>query len=337
MNGLFLLAQTDTEEGQQSTAYFSTVMYFLRDNADLLGVSAAVIVAAALISLIVARYVTRRIGDEVKRHKSRRAIAYLSQFLALAVIAVIWAGYLNLQLWIGLLSVGLALALQNAILCFAGWIYLAARRPYDIGDRVQIGELIGDVVDVRLLHTYLLEVGNWVDADQSTGRVVHVPNGFAFTKPIYNYTQGFPYIWHEIPVLVTFESDWRRAKEVLERIVRDESRDMSEKVSRLIGLMKRDYPIRYEHLSPIVYTAIRDSGVLLTIRYLTEVRQRRRTANEISEQILEAFAAEPTVELAYPTYRMFHGPEAAGTPGGLPPGGAPQSGRSGESEESNDT
>lgn len=281
-------------------------------------VTGIALVAAVVVSTLVARRVTRPISDEVKRHKTRRTIAYLAQAIALVIIAVAWAGTLNIQLWIGLLSVGLALALQNAILCLAGWAYVTLRRPYDIGDRIQAGTLIGDVIDVRLFHTYLLEVGNWVDADQSTGRVVHLPNSVVFTQPIQNYTQGFPYIWHEIPILLTFESDWRRAKAILEALVQEESRDMSPQVARLIGRMKRNYPIRYEHLSPIVYTRIKDSGVLLTIRYLTEARKRRETAAELHELILDAFAAEPHVEFAYPTYRMFRANEAPAGPASAP-------------------
>jgi small-conductance mechanosensitive channel len=153
-------------------------------------------------------------------------------------------------------------------------------------------------------------VGNWVDADQSAGRVVHLPNSVVFTQHLYNYTQGFPFIWNELPILVTFESDWRRAKGILQRLASEQARDMGTRVAEFIRRMKHDYPIRYENLTPIVYTAVRDSGVLLTIRYLTEVRARRKTAMDLYEGVLAAFADEPQIEFAYPTYRMFRGPEA---------------------------
>ena len=74
------------------------------------------------------------------------------------------------------------------------------------------------LIDLRIFQFTLMEIGNWVDADQSTGRIVHVPNGSVFVTPLANYAKGFQYIWNEIPVLVTFESDWRRAKEILEGI-----------------------------------------------------------------------------------------------------------------------
>jgi len=311
---------------------FAVVLQWAGENAAPLTITAVAIVAAIFVATLVARRVTRPISDEVRRHKARRTIAYVAEFLALLVIALVWAGQLNWQLWFGLVSVGLALALQRAILCLAGWAHITLRHPYEIGDRIQVGALIGDVIDVRLFHTYLLEVGNWVDADQSTGRVVHMPNSVVYTQPVYNYTQGFPYIWNEIPVLITFESDWRRAKALLEAMVHDESRDITEEVSRFISRMRRDYPIRYHNLTPIVYTSVRDSGVLLTMRYLTNVRERRKTAAELHELILDAFAREPQVTFAYPTYRMFRGTGLA--PAG--PGTAPSAGWPSDGEEDED-
>ena len=269
-------------------------------------VTGVTVLVAFVVSTVVARRVTRGVSDEVRRHKARRTIAYMTQLVALIIVLVTWAGKLksNLPLLIGLVSVGLALALQNVILSFAGWIMIVLRRPFDIGDRIQTGKHIGDVIDIGLLHTYILEVGNWVGGDQSTGRVAYVPNSFVFTQTLFNYTQGFPYIWHELPILVTFESDWRRAKTILEDLVARQSSDMADKVRTLIQRMKRNYPIRYSHLHPIVYTTVRDSGVLLTIRYLAEARERRQREADLCEEILDAFAKEPTINFAYPTYRM---------------------------------
>jgi len=276
-------------------------------NKPLLMVTGVTVLLAFVVSTIVARWVTRSVRDEIRRHKARRTISYMTQIVAVLIVIVTWAGKFNLQLLIGLASVGLALALQNVILSFAGWIKIVLSRPFDIGDRIQAGEHIGDVIDIGLLHTYILEVGNWVGADQSTGRVAYIPNSVVFTQTVFNYTQGFPYVWHELPVLVTFESDWRRAKMILEDLVTRQSRDMSEKVRTLIQRMKRDYPIRYSHLHPIVYTTVRDSGVLLTVRYLTEARERRQWEADLCEEILDAFAKEPTINFAYPTYRMTGG------------------------------
>ena len=93
------------------------------------------------------------------------------------------------------------------------------RRPFALGDRIQIGKHSGDVIDIRFFQFTINEIGNWVDADQSTGRIIHIPNGKVFTEAQANFTQGFSHIWNEIGVLVTFESDWEKAKNILEKIV----------------------------------------------------------------------------------------------------------------------
>jgi small-conductance mechanosensitive channel len=275
---------------------------WIENNSEPLIVTVLVIVLAFYVVTLLSRRLTRQIVDEVGRHKARRTISYLAQFIALAVIGATWASKLNLQLWIGLASAGLTLALQNVILGFAGWIHITIRRPYDIGDRIQIGKVIGDVIDVRLFHTCVLEIGNWVDADQSTGRVAFIPNGAVFTQPVFNYTQGFPYIWNELPILVSFDSDWRLAKKMLEQLIVEETRDLIPKAESQIARAKLDYPILYEHLTPIVYTSLRETGVLLTVRYLTEVRQRRQTAAQLHERILDMFTRQPQVRLAFSGY-----------------------------------
>ena len=97
----------------------------------------------------------------------------------------------------------------------AGWVFIAIRKPFAVGDRIEIGDHTGDVIDMRLFQFTLVETGNWVDADQSTGRIIHIPNGWVFRQSTANYTAGFNFIWNEIPVTVTFESNWEKARDIL--------------------------------------------------------------------------------------------------------------------------
>jgi small-conductance mechanosensitive channel len=284
-------------------------------------ISAVAVALAFYVSTFLARKLTRQIVDSVARYKAVRTIGYMAQFLALAVIAVTWVsiGKLNLQLWIGLASAGLTLALQNVILGFAGWVHIALRRPYDIGDRIQVGKVIGDVLDIRISHTCVLEVGNWVAADQSTGRLAFIPNSFIFTESVFNYTQGFSYIWNELPIHLAPGSDWRRARKMLEEIAGQGVNEIVAKAHEEISRAKSQYPILYEHLTPTVYLSLEPTGILLTLRYLTEVRSRRQTAAALTERILDEYGREPTVKLAFPGAAQSAGP-AVGT---VTPDGAP--------------
>jgi small-conductance mechanosensitive channel len=153
-----------------------------------------------------------------------------------------------------------------------------------------------------------MEVGNWVNADQSTGRVIHIPNGKVFRETQANYSKGFQYIWNEIPILVTFESDWKKAKSILAEIAQRHAEHLSRAAEIRLREAAKKFMILYTHLTPVVYTTVADCGVLLTIRYLCEPRKRRGTTQEIWEDILEEFAKCDDIDFAYPTIRYYDNP-----------------------------
>ena len=184
-------------------------------------------------------------------------------------------------------------------------VFIIWRRPFNVGDRIQIGQHAGDVIDVRIFKFTLMEIGNWVDADQSTGRVLHIPNGLVLSEIVSNYSRGFQYIWNELPVLVTFESNWKKAKTILQEIVTKHAQHSSEVAQKHIQEASRRFMIFYSVLTPTVYTSVAESGVLLTIRYLCEPRTRRGTSETIWEDVLHQFAAHKDIDFAYPTRRFY--------------------------------
>ncbi len=248
----------------------------------------------------------RRIADPKQAYRYRRAILYTYTVLLILLIGPIWVkGIASLTTFLGLASAGVAIAMHDTIANIAGWFFIISRKPFKVGDRIQIGETAGDVIDIRIFQFSVVEIGNWVHADQSTGRIVHVPNSRVLRESLANYHIGFEYIWNEIPVLVTFESDWKKAKGLLEAIARDNAEHLSEGAQEQIRRAAEKYFISYGALTPIVYTTVKDSGVLLTIRYLVDPRQRRKTEAQIWEATLDAFAGAPDVDLAYPTTRFY--------------------------------
>jgi small-conductance mechanosensitive channel len=196
------------------------------------------------------------------------------------------------------------LALQEVILSMASWFLILVRRPFQVGDRIELGGVKGDVIDIRLFQTTLLEIGNWVEADQSTGRIVHVPNSAVFKQENFNYSRGFEFIWNELKILITFESDWKRAEKIMLEHGAEEAEEKEKVVRSKINRMTKRYMIHYGQLTPIVYIDIKDSGVELTLRYLTEARKRRTTQDALCRAILDDFDKEEKVNFAYPTYRI---------------------------------
>jgi len=259
-----------------------------------------------LIRLTIIKIVNKRTEDVRTRYIWRKTTTYIVAVVGILIIGRIWfIGFQTLTTFIGIFSAGLAIALKDAISNFAGWIYISWRRPFIVGDRIQIGDFAGDVIDINMFDFTLLEIGNWVKADQSTGRMLHIPNGKVFVEPVANYSQGFPFIWNEIPVLLSYESNWRKAKEILYEIIEQHTMKLSQKAEQKIREASEKFLIYYKKLSPIIYTTTQASGILLTLRYLCPPRERRGSEDAIWREILSRFAEHDDIELAYPTTRIY--------------------------------
>jgi small-conductance mechanosensitive channel len=271
----------------------------------------SLIILAAIwsIRLLVLAVISRRTEDSAVLYRWRKSSEYVALVLGVLLIGRIWIEDLqSAATFLGLLSAGLAIALQDPITNFFGWLFIIWRHPFEVGDRIQIGENAGDVIDVRYFQFTIMEIQSWVQADQSTGRVLHIPNRKVFNEPLANYSKGFAYIWNEIPVQITFESNRLKAKEILHTIAKKHAAHLSADARERVREAARRYMINYENLTPTVYTRVEASGVLLTIRYLCDPQQRRNSEHGIWEDILAAFDEQVDVSFAYPTQRIYFRP-----------------------------
>jgi small-conductance mechanosensitive channel len=271
--------------------------------------SAIVVIGLLLTRRAVLAIVDRRVEDRTLRYRWSKVSGYVAFAIGLVVVFQIWFTALrSLGTFLGLLTAGLAIALKDLVADLAGWAFIMWRSPFELGDRIQLGPHSGDVVDIRIFAFTMMEIGNWVGADQSTGRMIHVPNARVFTEPLANYTAGFPFLWNELKVLVTFESNWRKAKGLLQEIATEEMASVGAEAERTLRRTSQRFLLHYKHVTPVVYTSVEDSGVLLTIRYLCAPRSRRGTAEILWERVLDAFAERSDIDFAYPTQRMYLNP-----------------------------
>lgn len=271
-----------------------------------LAITITVFVILWLIRLIVLRILRKNLSSSRQQYRWRKNLSYTTGLLGILALGVIWfEGLQSLGTFLGLLSAGLAIALRDPVTDLAGWIFISLRSPFDVGDRVEIGTVKGDIIDIRIFKFTVLEIGNWVNADQSTGRVIHVPNHKIFTESIANYTSDFEFIWNEVQVLLTFESDWKKAKKVLQEIADHHMEDFIDHAERQVRMANKSYLVHYEYLTPIVYTDVKESGINLTIRHLSNPRKRRNISQAIWEDILEAVKDDGSLEFAYPTMRIM--------------------------------
>jgi small-conductance mechanosensitive channel len=281
------------------TKFFTYSSIQAKIMATILAIILIIVLRRSIINLFVLR-----IENAKLRYNWQRVTGYTALFFSIIIIGQIWLdGIGSIVTYLGLVSAGIAIALKDPITNITGWVFILWNRPLDVGDRVQVGQHSGDVIDINLFNFTVMEIGNWVDADQNTGRIVHIPNGKIFIEMLANYGKGFEYIFNEIPVMITFESDWEKAKSILEKIILDVGGKSTKAAERKIKKASQKFLIQDQKLDAEVYTKVVESGVLLTLRYLCIPKNRRDSEHDIWEKVLREFAMYDNISLAYPTIR----------------------------------
>jgi small-conductance mechanosensitive channel len=250
--------------------------------------SAVSVAAIVLLVRLLQRALASRIEDTDARYRARKAVGlagYVAAFLAIAVIFSARLGGMTVAL--GVAGAGIAFALQEVIGSFAGWLALSFSSFYRAGDRVQLGGIKGDVIDIGVLRTTLMELGQWVDGDLYNGRIVRVANSFVFKEPVFNYSADFPFLWDEIQVPVRHGSDPGLARRVIEQAAQEVVGDYVATASAAWRDMVRKYVIEDASVRPTVYLMVTDSWLAFTLRYVVDYRRRRSTKDALFSRILE--------------------------------------------------
>lgn len=255
----------------------------------------------ALLTIIYSRQ-----KDENRRLEIRKSTRYTGVLLGLLILGHIWMeGFESVFTLLGLLGAGLAIALKDPVINIAGWFFIAWRHPFHLGDRISIDGHHGDVIDLRMFQFTLMEIGNWVEADQPTGRLLHIPNGRVFQMPQANYTEAFRHIWDELHFHVTFESNWQKLLEKTREILESETAEYLRDAEKQVNEARKKYVLMLSSLKPEVFTRIVDRGIQITMRYMVKPRRRRSIEQKIWLRVLETVNENADIEFAYPTTRFF--------------------------------
>lgn len=261
-------------------------------------ISGLLILINILFVQISANILFRTIKDKSVYYMARKRFTYFNTFILLILITLLWIkADMNLTTYMGFLSAGIAISLREIFTNMAAWLIMILQKPFEVGDRISINNVRGDVLDIRLFQFVLMELNPMEKGEQSTGRIVMVPNNFLFLHPVINANKGFEYIWHEIEVRISPESDWNLALGLLEQIVKDHSLHLSSEAADKVYEASKKYLIHYQNLTPIVYMTVRDHAILLTLRYLCEPRQARTTEDAIWKDILRTLKEQDTIEM----------------------------------------
>lgn len=286
----------------------SDVLDLLRDNESVGGrlvTSAAVVLVAIGIAAVLGRVLAGRAEDAYGRYYSRKVARYIVFVVLMVVLAVLWQAFAGrLGVVLGLATAGVAFAMQEVIGALAGWFNIVVGRIFRVGDRIQMGGVRGDVIDVTPLRTKVLEIGSpsdddsWVKGRQYTGRIVAISNKATFTEPVYNYSAVFDFIWEELTLPVAHSSAWSEAEAILTEEVRRAS--ASEGAKAAIEQMTRSYPVPRTEVEPRVFARATDDYLELAARFVVPVRTARSVKDELTRRVLERFA-DAGIEVASTT------------------------------------
>ena len=217
--------------------------------------------------------------------------------------AILFVGYLGIafgeKIIAGLTVVATALviSLREAVLSIFGWLHILIRAPYQLGDRIELNQVTGDVLQITLFNTTVMEVGEWSSGGQSTGRLIQIPNNWVMLYAVKNYTHGFDFIWNELSYTIAPHSNWERAREMMQEFAEESSKIIEPQVKKQLHLIAQDLLIHWTILTPFVYVKHTKDGTELTLRYLCKVLKRRATEHAFHVTFIEAFEKE-NIELA---------------------------------------
>jgi len=267
--------------------------------------SLVVLVLTLIVNRAISKLLMMRIKDRAQAHTLRMLIRNTIFVISSTVVLAIWLGFgSSFTVAMGVLGAGIAFASQEVIGSFAGYLNIITGNLFRIGDRVRIGNVVGDVLDISTLRTTVMEIGEWVRADQYTGRIVSIANRGVFSDPVFNYTRHWDYLWDEIMVPITYDSDWQRAGELMLEHGREYSSHLETQAKAQLGEMMKRYPVQDMPVDPMLYVVMTDNWIQIALRYVVDPRERRTVQGQLHLELLQHFQAEPDITVASATFEI---------------------------------
>ena len=269
------------------------------------------IIILVVISKFIKRILKKRVSESDSRYKANKIVSFISYVFAVLLISIVFSDKLGgLTVALGVAGAGIAFALQEVIASVAGWIAIAFAGFYKTGDRVQLGSIKGDVIDIGVLRTTIMETGQWVDGDLYNGRIVRIANSFVFKEPVFNYSGDFPFLWDEIKIPVKFGSDYDLARSIIFKSANDVVSGYPEKAKKHWDEMLKNYLLENSSLDTMVTITANDNWVEFTLRYVVDFKKRRITKDRIFTGILKDFeSSNGKASFASQTFHLVEMPE----------------------------
>ncbi len=266
-----------------------------------------------LFKLVFEEIVVKRIKESKTKYAFKKTVSILYFVVFLIVIIAIWVeNTQTLLVSYGLIAAGVAIALQDFFKNFMGGIIIFVHGIYRVGDRIEINSKYGDVIDIGILYTTLMELREWVAGEQATGRLTVVPNGYVLSTTVNNYTKDHNFIWDEISIPITYDSDWEEAATKILSIVKKEVVNITDQAVKEISKLEEKYYLPKKVIEPAIFLTLTDNWINFNIRYTTEVRQRRLLRDRLNRMILDEIQNSKNIKIASETLDIIGFPEVSG-------------------------
>ena len=243
-------------------------------------------------------FISKKGKEPTYKLQLKKNSSYISAFLIILILIPVWLPSIqNFLAVIGIFGAGFIIVMKESIVNITGWLYLMIRRPFEEGNRIEIGSYIGDVIEIRLQEFSMIEVRSRDHGGQSTGRVLHVPNSMIFTSVLANASKEFSFSWNEMRIPLTPSSDWEKAVKIIEETAKNTIEKISREDQRILH-SENTYAIRYSRLEPGVYVEFYKGAIVVTLRHLVEPRKLRQTTDLIWRSLLISFKNDGSIELS---------------------------------------
>jgi small-conductance mechanosensitive channel len=256
------------------------------------------------------RKLRQKLPDTGIRYKSQKAVEFLGYILLIIVTISFFTGSIkDLALAIGLLTAGITITLQELILSVAGSFYIFFVGVYKPGDRIEINNIKGDVIDIDSMYTTMMEIGEWVSSDNYSGRIVKLSNAFVFKGPVYNYSTDFPFVWDEFNLPIRHGSDIELAKTIIVKIASEQLSEYVSKSQLEWSQVVNKFYIENAQVEPTLAITLTDNWIQFNLRYIVDYKKRRYTKHLLNELIAkEIQKTNDKVQLASATFEIVRVP-----------------------------
>ncbi|WP_339655505.1 mechanosensitive ion channel domain-containing protein [Flavobacterium frigidarium] len=263
-----------------------------------------------LINLLQKRLFTK-IKSNDNRYKAKKISSFIGYVLTIIFLTIVFSDKLGgFTVALGVAGAGIAFALQEVIASFAGWLAIMFGGFYNTGDRVQLGGIKGDVMDIGVLRTTIMETGQWVDGDLYNGRIVLIANSYVFKEPVFNYSGDFPFLWDEIKIPIQYGSSYEIAQDIIMNAGNSIAEELTEASKQQWHSLQNKYRLEEAQTEPMVSLVANDNWAEYTLRYVVGYKKRRATKTILFTKIMKDIeATNGKVSMASATFQLVQAPD----------------------------